>query len=350
MENLMLKPWFEKHRPTSLDEVVFESPDTENRIKAFVQDGYIQGNIISYGPGGVGKTTINKILAYAIVKHKDDLFVLKKGVDSVEELKSWLLDAPIASKQRIVICEEFDQLSREAQTALKNGLMENYMPKVAYIVTTNNIHKIDAALLQRFNIKLNFTAYDINGCYFRMRHILDKEGMQYDENEVYQLVNSFRMKGIRELINNIQLGCIDGHFKLSNIPNGVSTSGVEDTIISYIKFYISVINASVIPNTNTVDIEKIYKICTTPTEDPHIKDYYLKMLQLMETYTGTNYDYIFSTLVSDPAIILPLKNVLIEYYQKLNLVPIPGMHLQSCLFEIFATLYTIMGGDKKLIH
>lgn len=343
MEELMQKPWFEKHRPTSMDEVVFESKEVETKIKKFVEQGYVQGNIISYGPGGVGKTTINKILLHSIVKHKDDMFILKKSVADIERLKSWLIDVAMESKQRIVICEEFDQLSREAQTALKNGLMENFMPGVAFIVTTNKIHNIDTALLQRFNEKLNFTSYDIDGCYFRMKTILEKENVSFDENELYQLVNSFKFKGIRELINNIQSASIDGVFKLANINNGVSTSGIEDTILSYIKYYISVILAQ-------TDLEQVYLICNTPTENLQIKDYYLAMIKFMETDPSINYDYILRSLLDDVTIILPLKKVIIKYYQELSLIPLPHIHLQACLFEIFVTLYTIKGGEKRLIH
>jgi SpoVK/Ycf46/Vps4 family AAA+-type ATPase len=56
----------------------------------------------------------------------------------------------------IVVCEEFDRLSTQALTILKDGFLEKWMPKVAFIATTNNIQKIDSALLQRFNIKMNF--------------------------------------------------------------------------------------------------------------------------------------------------------------------------------------------------
>ena len=69
MEELMQKPWFEKHRPSSIEDVVFESEIVKDKINSFITNGYITGNVISYGPGGTGKTTINKILLYSIVKH-----------------------------------------------------------------------------------------------------------------------------------------------------------------------------------------------------------------------------------------------------------------------------------------
>ena len=341
MEDLMQKPWFEKHRPLNIEDVVFESKAVEDKIKGFIDDGYIQGNIISYGPGGVGKTTLNKILLHSIVKSRDDFFVLGKSVTDIERLKSWLLNVSLTSKQRIVICEEFDQLSSAAQTALKNGLMENYMPGVAFIVTTNKIHSIDAALLQRFNEKINFSSFDVDGCYFRMRKILDEEKVTYDENELYQLVGNFKNKGIRELINNVQAGSIKGVFSLANLSaSTISTSGIEDTIVSYIKYYIQVIMS--------LDIDSVYTICNTPTENSVINEFYTPMLKFMEVDPSINYEYIYTTLLNDVEVILPLKTILTKYYQESKLVPLQNIHLQSCLFEIFVALYTIKG--LSLIH
>lgn len=343
MEDLMQKPWFEKHRPQNIEDVVFESKEVEKRIKGFINDGYIQGNIISYGPGGVGKTTINKILLFSIIKARADYFVLGKSVADIERLKSWLLDTSVASKQRIVVCEEFDQLSPQAQTALKDGLMEKYMPGVAYIVTTNNIHSIDGALLQRFNIKLDFTSFNIDGVYFRMKTILDKENLKYDDNDLYAIVKTFEHKGIRELINNLQAGSLNGEFKSSNLSAGLlSTSGIEEAIVGYIKYYIQYIM--------TLTPEQILPICTSPMNDATINTYYSPMVEFMEKDPSINYDFIYRMLLNDVEVILPLKHIFTKYYQQLKLVPMANIHLQSCLFEVFATLYTIRGGTQRLTH
>jgi hypothetical protein len=83
---VMQKPWFEKHRPEKFEEVVFESETVRDKIKGFLDQGYKSGNMLSYGPGGTGKTTINKVLAWAIIKSEADLFILGKSVKDVEDL------------------------------------------------------------------------------------------------------------------------------------------------------------------------------------------------------------------------------------------------------------------------
>lgn len=343
MVELMQKPWFEKHRPRDINDVVFEDTITENRIKSYIDQGYIEGNIISFGPGGVGKTTINLIMANSIVKAQNDLFVLGKSVTDIERLKTWLKSKPVHSKQKIVICEEFDQLSKQAQTALKNGLMENYSPQVAFLVTTNNIHSIDSALLQRFNVKLNFESFNLEGVFFRMIKILEDENITYNRDDVWNLVQAFKLKGIRELINNLQLGCLDNVFSTANLNNTFfSTSGTEETIISYLKYFI---NYSM-----TIEADFIYNICLSPNSDPNIATQWNDMISIMEQDPSINYEFIYRTLLDDQEVLLPFKHIIQKYFQQIKLIPMPNIHLQSCMFEVFAAVYTVKGGDKKLIH
>jgi len=342
MELMMQKPWFEKHRPKVVEDVVFDSQQNEDKIKQFIKDGYIQGNIISYGPGGTGKTTTNKVLLHSIVKEKNDYFTLNKSVTKIDELISWLKEKGGSSRQRIVICEEFDRLSSAAQTALKDGLMEKYTPRVAYIVTTNKIESIDSALLQRFNIKLNLTKYNPEKMFVRIKNILNKESIKFDEKEVWQIVNTFVEKGMRELLNNMQNGSINGEFKLSNLSTMISSTGVEDVIISYIKYYIQYINS-------LVDLEVLYNICLMPQKDPSLSVYYNQMLDYMDADPSINYDYIYKTLIVDQDINLAVKKIFQQYYQQLNIIPMKSIHLQSCLYEVFSTLYFIKGGEKNLL-
>ncbi len=334
--------WYEKYRPNEIEDVVFEDEVTAAKIKGFVENKCIIGNIISYGDGGTGKSTINRVLYKSIIKHKEDIFKLKKGVASIEELRSWILDVSQGGTQRIVVCEEFDRLSKEAQSELKDGLMEHYMPQVAFLVTTNNIHSIDPALLQRFNEKLNFTKFNVDGVYWRMKHILDSEKVEYDDNDVYALVNSYSTKGIRDLISSLQSGTIQGKFSTTNLKGFIGTTGIEEQFINYIKYFFQLMD--------TYELEHIYNTCLNPTADQTISGFYEPMLLKMKEDPSINYEYIFKKLLESTDILLPLKKVIEEYYQDLKVKPLQHIHLQSCIFHCFATIYTIKGGEKRMIH
>lgn len=343
MEQLINKPWFEKHRPKDINDVVFEDKNIELLIKKFIEQGYIEGNCISFGPGGMGKTTINLIIANSIIKAQNDLFILGKSVNDIERLRPWIKGKQNHSRQKIVICEEFDKLSIQAQTALKDGLMETYLPHVVFIVTTNNIHSIDSALLQRFNIKMNFETFNLEGVYFRMLKILELENVQFNAEEVWSLTQSFEHKGIRELINNLQLGTRDNVFSVSNLSGNIfSTSGTEETFISYIKYFISYIM--------TLDDNFVYDICMAPQNNQYISTQWVEMVSAMEKDPSINYDFIYRELLNDQEVLVPFKHILQKYFQELKMIPMANIHLQSCLFEVFVAIYTLKGGEKKLIH
>lgn len=342
IESVMQKPWFEKYRPETIDDVVFESPTVELKIREFITNGYIGGNIVSYGPGGTGKTTINKVLAWNIIKSEADLHILGRGVKDIEDLKAWLPEKAQGSKQKIVIAEEFDRLSKEAQRMLKDGLMERYMPKVAFLCTTNNIQGIDPALLQRFNIKLNFNAYNIDGVFNRCKKILEMEKATYNQDEVYHLVTAFENKGIRDLINNLEYGTINGEFKLSNIDQTISGTNIEDTLISWIKYIWAYVEA--------VDVNQCAQIICYPTSDANIGQYWSALQKQMSTDGSINYEYIFKTLTEDEGLALFIKHPLNIYYNKLDSARIKSTHLSSCIFEAMVEIYTVKGGTQNIIH
>jgi len=341
---LMQKPWFEKYRPETIEEVVFENEITESKIRQFISQGYVEGNILSYGPGGTGKTTVNKVLAWAIIKNQADIHVLGKGVKDIEKLKDWITQKAHSSVQKIVIAEEFDRVTREAQIMLKDGLMEKYMPKVAFLCTTNNAHNIDPALLQRFNIKLNFNTFNVDGVYKRCLFILDQEKVQYNPEQVYTLVNLFKNKGIRDLINSLEFGTIKGVFDINNIGSNVTTTNMEDTIISWIKYMFLYVESK---HTN---LEEMYNIIIKPTTDTNIAPYWSEMIKQFEIDTSINYEYIFKTLLNDPDITLNLKRPISKYYDKIEFAKIKPVAMASCIFEVMAEIYTSVGGQRKLYH
>lgn len=323
MQTAMQKGWFEKYRPVNINEVVFPDADKEALIKSFVDQGYIQGNILSYGPGGVGKTTINKVLLKEFIKHQDDVFVLGRSVDDVDKLASWIVRAPTASKQRIVVCEEFDNLSSKALSVLKDGFLEKYQPNVAFICTTNHIQKLEAPLLQRFNVKLNFTEINIEGLIPRLESILRAEQVEFNPEEVRNFAYAFKTKGIRDILNNLQLASISKRFNPTSVGVGMTSSGVEDSMVDIIKYIANFPTNLDLANT---------KLLLDPSKTG-IAQYYEWLVKIMQDDTSINYDYIFTNLIKSD-LLLPLKNIFIDYYQNLEYKKFKHLHMIACLGSI----------------
>ena len=323
MQELISKAWFEKYRPRDINDIIFPDDEKELLIKQFIQQGYIQGNILSYGRGGVGKTTINKVLQGAIVQNAADIFVLGRSVEDVDELSGWLMKQPTASKQMIVVCEEFDKLSPKALSVLKDGLLEKYQPKVSFIVTTNKIHKLEAPLLQRFNIKLNFNEINLDKLGARLENILRLENISYTKEDFEVFLNKCKNKGIRDIINDLQLASFTGTFKISSIGMGLN-SGVEDDIVNILKWFF--MYPQNLTKDQTISLREINKI-------ENIKQYYEWLNKVMLEDPTINYDYIFMTLI-ESNLFLPINNILIKYYQDLDMKKFKNLHVLACLSDI----------------
>ncbi len=324
MQQVMQKAWFEKYRPDNINDVIFPDLEKETLIRTFVEQGYIQGNILSYGPGGVGKTTINKVLLKEFIHHQKDVFVLGRSVEDVDKLAAWIIQAPVASKQKIVVCEEFDNLSSKALSVLKDGYLEKYQPHVAFICTTNNIQKLEAPLLQRFNIKLNFTEINIERLIPRLAHILQLEGIEYTPEDLAAFANAFKTKGIRDILNNLQLASISKKFNLSSIGVGLTSSGTEDSMIGIIKYMMMYPVNLDLPNT---------RLLLEPSKT-QIAQYYDWLIKTMQDDTSINYDYLFSKLIQED-MILPIRNILIEFYQNLEYKKFKHLHMIACIGTVF---------------
>lgn len=337
----MEKAWFEKYRPRQLSDIVFPDADKESVIKTNLAQGYIQGNIIAYGPGGVGKTTISKVIQNEIINHQHDRKVLGRKVDDVDGLLAWLKQKPVASKQKLVIIEEIDRLSTQAMTVLKDGPLENYQPRISFIATTNAIDKIDPALLQRFNIKLNFNKVNAEGLYYRSLDILKAEGVIYNDADVWTFINSYKDKGIRNLINNLQIGSIGGEFNSQKVSDFFTSSGHEDEVIFDIKYFVYYLS--------NLSKESLYSLMFNISENPEIYKHYNNIIQIIENDFGFNYSKVMKDLINDNQFLVNLKVITSDFYQDLELKKSAKLHFLSMLNSFIKEIYEMKGGST-IIH
>jgi len=162
---MILKDVFpEVFRPKNLNEIILP-----RRIKTLVNNYVAKGtmqNLIFYSSGaGYGKTSLASILAkelkvpYMFIKGSVDT-----GVDQVRRIVEKIqipaslnvfgdedLDSVEKNFQVIVIIDEFEQMSPQAQKALKN-ILESHSNIARFIFTTNHLHKVDSALISRCRV------------------------------------------------------------------------------------------------------------------------------------------------------------------------------------------------------
>ncbi len=211
------KPWFEEHRPTVFNDLVLPDDVAMPQVSSFYDNGFVKGNILCYGGTGLGKTSLNEVLIHQIVKDQNDIFVLGKKVEDVVKLKRWLHQCPVGSKQKIVKIEEMDTMGKDAQLMLKDGLMEKHTHNTAFLATTNNIDKIDSAVMSRFNTKINFKNLPTEDVINRLQYILDKEKIEYTIDDLTTYVKANPKVGMRDMVNYIESASCSGFFG-SKVP------------------------------------------------------------------------------------------------------------------------------------
>jgi replication factor C subunit 2/4 len=132
------KPWVDKYRPSSLDEVIYQD-EVIKMLKKTLKTGNLQ-HLLFYGPPGTGKTST--ILAMAIELfgpkvYSDRVIELnasdERGINIVRNKIVRFAKTAIGNKDdnylcpryKIIILDEADAMTTEAQQALRKTMEDN---------------------------------------------------------------------------------------------------------------------------------------------------------------------------------------------------------------------------------
>ena len=317
------KFWYEKYRPELVEEIVFPNEVIKETIHDYVDNRFIKGHCMFFGQGGVGKTTTNIVLMNAVLESVKDRFILERKVQDIEDLKGWLRASPIG-RQKIVIAEEFDRLSDAAQTEIKNGLMEKY-DNVVFLASTNKLHKIDGALLSRFTLVAKFDVAPVEELAKKCSTILSSERISYKMEDVTRFAEANKLKGLRTIINNLQLSCYNNIFDADRTSFFIGNSGAEFDVLQNIKWYIQAVVA--------LDKNALYQLSYNLNFIPDIAKVRQNITYILQSNYSLNLEYIYTELLNEQ-IYLPIKNLITDYYQDSDLKKIPSMHFEAMLNDI----------------
>jgi len=209
--------WVEKYRPKTIDEIVV-TEDTKKLILSFKEKKEIP-NILLAGIQGIGKTSLAKIIVndilncqYLYINASDEngIDTIRNKVISFSKTKS--LDGNI----KIVILDEVDGISLEAQKALRNT-MEEYAFNTRFVLTCNYKHKIIQALISRCQ-EINLVP-PLEGIAKRLLYILKSESIKLSDTQKKDLVILIKKlyPDFRKIINEIQKFSNDGFLTIPNI-------------------------------------------------------------------------------------------------------------------------------------
>jgi len=204
-------PWIEKYRPTKLNNIIGQ-PLIIDLLKKCLEDNIKPPHLLFYGKPGIGKTTTIKSFCYEYYTPEEySNYVLEinasndKGINTIKTTISTFLDVNRSNKYKILILDEADAMTQEAQTALRKKM--EYARNTLFCIICNNLNKIIPALISRTQ-QFEFKPLNEEILKEHLRRIYDKEFTKKlkedDLNNMLTNIVNLTNGDLREGINMLQ--------------------------------------------------------------------------------------------------------------------------------------------------
>ena len=236
------KIWVEKYRPQTLDDIILSERNKEI-VRGFSEE---IPNLLFVGTPGTGKTTLARILVNDVLKC-NYLYINasdESGIDTIRhKVTNFSQTKSFDGKVKVVILDECDGLTSQAQAALRNT-MESFAKYTRFILTANYKHKIIPALQSRCQF-LDIKPTLEDGVK-RIYGILKQEGIEIDDAQKKKFVELVKVNfpDLRKAINEIQKNCINGSLAITSVSvdntllRAIHTAIVQKDILSLRKHLI----------------------------------------------------------------------------------------------------------------
>lgn len=212
--------WVEKYRPTSLDEIVLDD-EVRSSFENYKKTQQIP-NLLFIGNAGIGKTSLAKIIAKDIINDSQYLYINasdENGIDTIRiAVTNFAKTRSITGSIKIVILDEVDGLTMDAQRALRNT-MEEYSSTTRFILTANYKHRVIQPLQSRSQ-SFDLTP-PIKSCVSRVVHILKQENIDVSGDQktnISKLIKSL-YPDLRKTINELQKCCLNNKLSIKTFEN-----------------------------------------------------------------------------------------------------------------------------------
>jgi len=229
--------WVEKYRPKTIDDCILPE-SIKTTFKQMVDSGEVQ-NLLLAGGAGCGKTTIAK----ALCSELDTDFIMINcsedgNIDTLRtKIRNFASTVSLSGSKKIVILDEFDYSNAQSTQPALRGFIEEFSENCRFILTCNFKNRIIEPLHSRCTT-INFTVPKkekpnlASQFMDRVKHILDTEGVSYEEKVVVEVIMK-HFPDFRRIINELQRYSVSGGIDVG-ILTQIGEIHIKD-LVSYMK-------------------------------------------------------------------------------------------------------------------
>jgi len=305
--------WVEKYRPSKLSDIV-DQEEIIKTLESLLKNPSEIPHLMFSGSAGVGKTTVSLCIARQILGDyfQDNLLELnasdERGINMVrEKVKKFSNFAAFADIPfKIIILDEADEMTADAQTALRRTI-EDASKICRFILIANNISKIITPIQSRCAV-FKFTSIPEKEVISHLKSIAKKEKIPANEKGL-KAIYDYTEGDLRHAINLMQATASLGEINEETVK---ASTGL----------------------TKTKDVDGILKLAL----DGKIVDARERMIELIKVYGMSQTDFLkyinAAVFKSKHASLAEILQVIATYDYRILVGANPEIQLSALLAEL----------------
>lgn len=201
-------PWPSKYRPRTLNEYVGHK-DVKQKMREYIDNNDIP-HLLFHSRPGTGKSALAKILMEQI--DCEYLYINASNERGIDTVREKVMDfARIAVHDlKIIVLDEFDQFTKDAQKALRNPMVD-YADHTRFILTANYPEDINDAIKSRVQ-EVEIEPHSRKESWKILVRVLEGEGIEYNEKDAKKIVDEY-YPDLRKITNVAQKLTVGGKLK-----------------------------------------------------------------------------------------------------------------------------------------
>ena len=194
--------WSQKYRPFSIEDVILPEVLGRKLKKLVNQSGGL--SLLFFGKPGCGKTTVGRL-----INPNNTLYInctADNSINMVRELERKCSSVTLDGSRRVVLLDEADYLSKDAQAALR-GVVESLSVTNDFVMTANEPWKLSDAIRSRFfSVCFDFDEdkelkTDLKA---RLWNIAHEEGYtEVADDQIFEIVE-YSYPDVRKMLKSLQ--------------------------------------------------------------------------------------------------------------------------------------------------